>query len=582
MRTVGSKLDHEQAKSHMDSYFERMGLMRSQPIASRIKFMIDDIVELRSNNWEATRTAQKNSGPKTLDQIRLDAQQEQVDKAGNRKDREAQMQTLMAMKMKMGLLGSPKQGSRDTKAPQVNRPAAGLPAQPGMFAGMTRRDDLSAIPQGYGDQGTVTHVVGKHDGPPLPKGMLRVTTHNTTGGTMSLRPDTSLGGGDLPVSRQKGGKKKAPKLTAEELEKKTNSLLNEFLSVRDIGEASKCVQELKSSRHMPRLVSTAIMLVLDKTDGEREAITKLLTALAKDSIVRDTDLVDGINDILNQLNDLVIDIPMVNSHFAYIIGGLVSADAVRLNDLVSMFRATTCPDAWFGVLKITASKFGEVALMSMVSKFDNDFSEFLAESKRSEDDLVTLATKHELLFLFPILRLKQQITEQLNGERGGNSSDLREFLIVQPESVKTNPRFLGAVAYSIFKYCYSQETPRAGLSGPEKAAAKETDRKVFNGLASVLKSYTEDNNGAQVQVAYALQQFCFDAKFPSGAMLRYAQFLYDDDLVEEDAWFTWREDINDEYQGKGDALIAVNAYLNWMREAPEESSEEDDEDEDED
>lgn len=61
-------------------------------------------------------------------------------------------------------------------------------------------------------------------------------------------------------------------------------------------------------------------------------------------------------------------------------------------------------------------------------------------------------------------------------------------------------------------------------------------------------------------------------------MLRMAGHLYDFDIVEDVAWSAWREEVNMEIPGKGDALVAVNEYLNWMRTAAAESSDEDESD----
>lgn len=49
--------------------------------------------------------------------------------------------------------------------------------------------------------------------------------------------------------------------------------------------------------------------------------------------------------------------------------------------------------------------------------------------------------------------------------------------------------------------------------------------------------------------------------------------LYDNDAVEEDAWAQWREQVTDD-PGKGEALVALNDYLNWMQE-PDSEEEED-------
>ncbi|KAG9331365.1 hypothetical protein JZ751_019344, partial [Albula glossodonta] len=73
MRTVGPRLDHEKAKSLMDQYFGRMrSLMNSKDLPARIRFLLQDTVELRENHW-VPRKAFLDNGPKTITQIRQDA-----------------------------------------------------------------------------------------------------------------------------------------------------------------------------------------------------------------------------------------------------------------------------------------------------------------------------------------------------------------------------------------------------------------------------------------------------------------------------------------------------------------------------
>lgn len=64
--------------------------------------------------------------------------------------------------------------------------------------------------------------------------------------------------------------------------------------------------------------------------------------------------------------------------------------------------------------------------------------------------------------------------------------------------------------------------------------------------------------------------------FGVGLMLRFSKYFYDYDVVEEEAFTQWREEINDDVPGKGDALVAINEYLNWMKSAVEESDDDED------
>merc|ERR1712142_1272438 len=78
----------------------------------------------------------------------------------------------------------------------------------------------------------------------------------------------------------------------------------------------------------------------------------------------------------------------------------------------------------------------------------------------------------------------------------------------------------------------------------------------------------------QIALVYALQVFCHGLKWPKGLLLRLFSYMYDMEVVEEEAFVKWKEDLNDTYPGKGKALFQVNQWLTWLEQA--ESEEEDD------
>jgi translation initiation factor 4G len=52
MSTVGSLIDHERAKSHMDEYFTRMSHMSNNAdLPTRMRFMLQEIIDLRRGGW---------------------------------------------------------------------------------------------------------------------------------------------------------------------------------------------------------------------------------------------------------------------------------------------------------------------------------------------------------------------------------------------------------------------------------------------------------------------------------------------------------------------------------------------------
>lgn len=45
--------------------------------------------------------------------------------------------------------------------------------------------------------------------------------------------------------------------------------------------------------------------------------------------------------------------------------------------------------------------------------------------------------------------------------------------------------------------------------------------------------------------------------YSSGMLLRFFMNLYDMEVVEEEAFLKWKEEVNDQYPGKGKALFQV-------------------------
>lgn len=63
---------------------------------------------------------------------------------------------------------------------------------------------------------------------------------------------------------------------------------------------------------------------------------------------------------------------------------------------------------------------------------------------------------------------------------------------------------------------------------------------------------------SQVTAVHSLQVFCLSQGFPKGMLLRWFIALYDLSIIDEDAFMRWKEDVNDAYPGKGDALFQVH------------------------
>ncbi|CAH2307769.1 eukaryotic translation initiation factor 4 gamma 1 isoform X3 [Pelobates cultripes] len=77
LTSIGKYL--ENGESYMDDYFNKVGIcIKNKTISSRIRFMVQDVLDLRKNHWIPRH---KPQGPKTIDQIHKEAELESRGKA---------------------------------------------------------------------------------------------------------------------------------------------------------------------------------------------------------------------------------------------------------------------------------------------------------------------------------------------------------------------------------------------------------------------------------------------------------------------------------------------------------------------
>jgi translation initiation factor 4G len=89
MRTTGHLLDNDKGKYLMNQYFSRMTeLTVYEKLPSRIRFMLQDVIELRENSWIPRSTTSQKESPKPIQEIRREAHEDQgtMDNSKNNAD----------------------------------------------------------------------------------------------------------------------------------------------------------------------------------------------------------------------------------------------------------------------------------------------------------------------------------------------------------------------------------------------------------------------------------------------------------------------------------------------------------------
>lgn len=159
----------------------------------------------------------------------------------------------------------------------------------------------------------------------------------------------------------------------------------------------------------------------------------------------------------------------------------------------------------------------------------------------------------DLAFLYPLLRIQAELSRQLQTESNPQTFYrwIRDHL--DPASL-AEPGFVSALMTALLKHITLEAS--ADAETDEKVVA-DREKALLVKFAPVLQAFLRDKPSLQLAALYSLQTHFCSLGFPRGQLLRWFMTMYDLEIIDEDAYFNWKEDVTDAYPGKGQALFQV-------------------------
>ncbi|XP_072034975.1 eukaryotic translation initiation factor 4 gamma 2-like [Amphiura filiformis] len=694
MNTVGRRLDHDKAKIWMNQYFHRMERFSENfQLPSRIRFMLQDCIELRNNNWISRRT-KSDHGPRTIRQIHQDAAKDMNMRAPPQQNRPPHsdffgpmngggmhsapgwltssgmndgffLQDTMTAGVGTGPglidVGSPFDSfsSGPSYSPKMNRHQQNQQQQPrNMSRGGDRQNqgynnnhnpynnppprhqqpggpqdggvgnNNSGGVQGYGNrqnqQGqrdntrpprlakmnseqlnlrpNSTGMILKPQGPSMLPPSAKAAPMTSMSSTPLTNNSTNVQPGhpgsaapglqpaafqQIPIRQvpatEKEKKVKKPAPTRQELLKTMETILDDFLSSNgdDLTKAVTAFKDTKiPNKHLPAVLCHAMMQTISKNDADRENVSKLMAAIKKEGSFTSTHFLEGFTSLLERSTELEAEVPLIKSHMATFAAHAVYEDVVTLAELADLLEN----GAYYPLFLLCMQRLHKLKDKEWLTALYNDskvnMMKMLPEIDQNKERMMEILDDKGLSFLFPLLRVQADIWKQIQADP--NPSALYKWI---RENVATNLHqnqgFVNALTTSILKYVTGDTTLANGVDAslaPDKQV-QEKEKNLLEKFKPVLQKFIHESSDLQLSALYALQVHCHLNNFPKGMLLRFFINLYNMEVIEEEAYMTWKEDITDEFPGKGQALFQVNQWLMWLATAEEEEdSDDDDED----
>ncbi|XP_035220060.1 eukaryotic translation initiation factor 4 gamma 2-like [Stegodyphus dumicola] len=665
MKTVGHRLDTEKAKALMDQYFERMQIFASNfELPSRIRFMLQDVLELRQNRWVPRRVL-SDHGPKTIQQVRDDAARDfgvymhysvparnmslaSSGILGMGKLRSGLDDVFSSIPIGVGSLGTgPGVISTDTfpaYSSNMGRPARGGLGGSGFLTGGSsqpyfnsnrnkqfpnrdRDHDLFPAYQQPRQQNQSQSQLGfsgtpsNRDLPPrfLKKALqphsstdeisLRpaqnsmMVKNKQTSFTKSSSPITAISGTNNSLLRESSpiiptvppnpvlqkeppvivkqvtqDKNKANKQvpSKEEVMKKSEDLLTEFIKTQNVDTAVKAFKDIKMpKKYVSEVLLMMMKLTIEKNESDRELLSQLLSELKKEGLLNGYQVMEALKSIFQQISELEVEIPRVKSHVAGFAARSIASDLVSLTQVAEPLESGAHYPLFLLCLQQLHKSQGRNWLHSAFNQSKINLLSMLPEIDRTKERLADILEDRGLSFLFPLLRIQADLWKQLQTDPSPTSLYrwIKETIDVSQHTV---PGFVSALVSCMIKYITQETTLADGLdrsSVPDKNLL-DKEKEMLEKFKPVFQAFLHEHPELQLVALYALQVHCYNCGFPKGMLLRWFMMFYDQEIIEEEAFLKWKEDVNDDYPGKGKALFQVNQWLTWLEEAEEEGSEE--------
>ncbi|XP_053172576.1 eukaryotic translation initiation factor 4 gamma 3 [Scomber japonicus] len=659
LTTIGKDLDFEKAKPRMDQYFNQMEkIVKERKTSSRIRFMLQDIIDLRLHNWVSRRADQ---GPKTIEQIHKEAKieeqeeqrkvhqqllskdskrrpdpRDQRDQRDQRAPREETWNTVPMTKNSRTI--------DPTKIPKISKPQMDEKIQLGPRAQVTwvkgSSGGAKASDSELSRTGSSLNRYSALQSTPSPQPSTTPpqnpdydsrrtlgSTRSSTGRERSEKPLISAPPSSRPGSFIRGGSSKEllesqtpeeprrdreregaeprrpsvtedktepersrvkepvkpepaaptvdkPALSEEEIERKSKSIIDEFLHINDYKEAIQCVDELDLGSQLHVFVRVGVESTLERSQITRDHMGQLLFQLVQQGLLPKPQFYKGFSDTLEQADDMAIDIPHIWLYLAELLNPVLKEGGFSMRELFSELSKPLLPVGRAGILiskilYILCKQMSHRIVGSLWRESGLNWTDLLPEG----EDVQAFISEQKLQFLLsdgsgPETTLTKKILspEEL-------SRQLERLLL---EDMASDEQIFDWVEANLDESQMSSSPfLRALMTAVCKAAVKDdtrVDTAIIQRRLPVLLKYLNSDTERQLQALYALQALIVALDQPPNLLRMFFDCLYDEDVISEDAFYKWETSKDPaEQQGKGVALKSVTAFFTWLREAEEES-----------
>lgn len=368
-----------------------------------------------------------------------------------------------------------------------------------------------------------------------------------------------------------------PALSEEEMERKSKSIIDEFLHINDFKEAMQCVEELNAQGLLHVFVRMGVESTLERSQITRDHMGQLLYQLVQSEKLSKQDFFKGFSETLELADDMAIDIPHIWLYLAELVTPMLKEGGISMRELIIEFTKPLIPVGRAGVLlseilHLLCKQMSHKKVGALWREADLSWKDFLPEG----EDVHNFLLEQKLDFIesdsscsSEALSKKELSAEELYKrlekliiEDKANDEQIFDWVEANlDESQMSSPTFLRALMTAVCKAAIIAD-----------CSTFRVDTAVIKQRVPILLKYLDSDTEKELQALYALQASIVKLDQPANLLRMFFDCLYDEEVISEDAFYKWESSKDPaEQNGKGVALKSVTAFFTWLREAEEES-----------
>ncbi|CAK1554992.1 unnamed protein product [Leptosia nina] len=625
LTTIGEQVESE-VREQLEAIFKRMQDIvndRKNKISSRVRFMIQDVIELRRRKWVAKNVI--DSQPKMMDQIQKEAEQHQ--------------RHIELMNSSMGGGGGGgfrrEEGGGRKRGGEGRRQGGGgnfvdntwkttstrssYVVDTTKLKGVTPQKNLSSIKlaphQSAWNQGSGTKVTQQAI-PPMtnPFGMLENVQADPTSlrnskdlapaaythsksierSTFSSRPDFHSGGrsGSTVAARSNSGtrspsvtpaepiaprpKTPAANVQQEPLPADKQKLVKQIVELCLMNpNDDEMVEEIKlfSPQHHAAIITEILNIALEKNAKEIGLLVKSAMHVVNSGAISPDNFMAGVSEILECAADLYIDIPMLYEYLGKFIAPHIEKKNVTLEQVYKSSKSVISVNHGHlllrAVLKDLKDSMGPTFTKSKWHESGLKFSQWM-----NADMVSKWLSDNHFEFLDGSVNIHEDDTKRIMTPNETQNKLLQ--LMNSDEScdclrgwVKDN---IGAsTSEEWFLRCLTQAICEHALFGPERSPAAHFNHDRMNKYSPLIGDYAESQAPREASCLFGIQQLIHRLEHPQGLTLEIFQYLHEQYIISVEGFIAW-ETSEKEPEGKAVMLKALTSFFTNIREADNEDS----------